>query len=149
MKTWLDFLQRYDNMGSSNVMTLHYDAVLGRNFHSRYPGGLEQFATDYEKAYSELKGIGEQYPDAVRKRKILANLFDGTAETKILIDYCQQNCDTFESVIQHLTDTHVRDSHYHGIRTARKAKLTHTEVDFDTESDQETDVHTALQSSRE
>lgn len=113
MKTWLDLLQQYDNMGSSNIMTLHYDAVLGRTFHNQYPRGLEQFAANYEEAYSELDGIGEHYPDAVRKWKILAKLSDGTTETKILIDYCQWNCNTFESVVIHLTDMHVRDLHYH------------------------------------
>jgi hypothetical protein len=151
MRTWLDLLKCYDNMGSNDVMTLHYDAVIGHHFHSKYPGGLEQFVTDYEEAYSKLEGIGEDYPDSVRRCKILANLYDGTAETKILVDYCYRNCKTFESIIVHLTDTHVRDAHYHGMRSARQAKLAQTTV-FDADNDSETgppDVRTILQSSRD
>jgi hypothetical protein len=68
MRTWLDLLKHYDNMGSNDVMTIHYDAILTWPYHQNYPGGLEQFATDYEEAYCELARIGEDHPDLARRR---------------------------------------------------------------------------------
>ena len=57
MKTWLKCLDRYDNMGSSDVMTIYYNEVISCLYHWKYPGGLEQFAADYEEAYTELAVI--------------------------------------------------------------------------------------------
>jgi hypothetical protein len=123
MGTWLDLLKRYDNMGSNDVMTIHYDTVLARPFHHKYPGGLEQFAADYKEAYSELAGIGEHHSDLARRQKILTNLYDpSNPETKLLVAYCERNCATFADVIDHLTDTHIRDAHYNNMYSARKAK---------------------------
>jgi hypothetical protein len=96
----------------SLVMTIHYDAVLTWAYHQNYPGGLEQFATDYEEAYCKLAHIGEHHPDLARRRKILTNLYDpANPESKLLVAYCEQNCTTFLDVIDHLTDTHIHDSH--------------------------------------
>jgi hypothetical protein len=46
MRTWLDLLKRYDNIGSNDVMTIHYNAILTQPYHQNYPGRLEQFTTD-------------------------------------------------------------------------------------------------------
>lgn len=93
MGTWLDFPKRYDNMGSSDVMMIHYDEVISRPFHCTYLGGLEQYATDCEEAYTELAVIGELHSDSAKQRTILMNLYDPSSpETKILVLYCQQYC---------------------------------------------------------
>jgi hypothetical protein len=136
MCTWLDLLKRYDNMGSNDVMTIYYDEIISRPFHRKYPGGLEQFASDYEDAYSELAVIGETHSDMAKRRKILTNLYDpSNPETKILVAYCERNCHTFEAIIDHLTDTHIRDAHYNSMHSTRKAKLAHTTMTSDDESD--------------
>ena len=67
MHTWNDFLKRYDNMGSADVKTLHYEAMLNQTYSSKYVGGLEQYALDYEEAFTELEAIGETYTDAQKK----------------------------------------------------------------------------------
>ena len=67
MKTWHDFLKCYNNMGSADIKTLHYEAMLTKNYSSKYPGGLEQYALDYEEAFTELESIGEHYTDAQKK----------------------------------------------------------------------------------
>jgi hypothetical protein len=55
---------------------------------TKYPGGLEQFAADYEEAYSELAVIRETHSDMVKWWKILMNLYDpSNPETKILVAY--------------------------------------------------------------
>jgi hypothetical protein len=63
MSTWSELLARFDNMGSNDVMTIYYDEVISRPYHRKYPGGLEQFAADYEEAYTELAVIGETHTD--------------------------------------------------------------------------------------
>lgn len=119
MRTWLDLLHHYDNMGSSNVMTIYYNEVISRPFHHKYPGGLDQFAANYEEAYSELAVIGETHSKLVKKRKILTNLYDpSNPETKILVAYCERNCKTFEDIIDHLMDMHIRDAHYNTMHSA-------------------------------
>ena len=67
IKTWHDFLKCYDNMGSADVKTLHYEAMLNKTYSTKYPGGLEQYALDYEEAFTELESIGERYTDAQKK----------------------------------------------------------------------------------
>jgi hypothetical protein len=63
MRTWIEFLDHYDNMGSNNFMTIYYDEVISCPYHRKYPGGLEQFAANFEEAYMELDVIGESYLD--------------------------------------------------------------------------------------
>ena len=129
MHTWHDLLARFDNMGSNDVMTIYYDEVISRPYHSKYPGGLEQFAADYEEAYTELAVIGETHTDTEKRRKLLTNLYDPSdPETRILVSYCERNCPTFDDIIRHLTDTHVRDTYYHARHSARKAKVSLTSV---------------------
>ena len=67
MKTWHDFLKCYDNMGSANIKMLYNEAMLTKNYSSKYPGGLEQYALDYEEAFTELESVGENYTDAQKK----------------------------------------------------------------------------------
>lgn len=103
---------------------------------------LEQFAADYEEAYSELEGIGEHHTDSARRRKILANLYDPSQpDTKILVSYCERNCSTFAEVIDHLTSTHIRDAHYNNMHSMRKAKASKSTMvrsdDEDSGSDEE------------
>ena len=50
-------------MGSADVKTLHYEAMLNQTYSSKYPGGLEQYALDYEEAFTELEAIRETYID--------------------------------------------------------------------------------------
>jgi hypothetical protein len=86
MGTWLGFLKWYDNQGSSDVLTIRYDEVIARHYHRKYQGGLEQFAADYEEAYTELEILGEVHTDQARRRRILTNLYDPTnEETKLLV----------------------------------------------------------------
>jgi hypothetical protein len=148
MRTWLDLLKRYDNMGSNDVMTILYYAVLTQPYHQNFPGGLEQFATDHEKAYCELARIGEHHRDLAQRRKILTNLYDpANPESKLLVVYCEQNCTTFSEVIDHLTDTYIRDSHYNSIHSARKAKTSQTtHTDSNDASDDDSDLRFILQS---
>ena len=47
-----------------------------RPYHRKYSGGLEQFAADYEEAYTELAALGEVHSDQARRRRILTNLYD-------------------------------------------------------------------------
>ena len=54
-------------MGSTDIKMLHYEAMLTKNYSSKYPGGLEQYALDYEEAFTELGSIGENYTDAQKK----------------------------------------------------------------------------------
>ena len=89
MKTWHDFLKHYDNMGSVDVKMLHYEVMLNKTYNSKYPGGLEQYALDYEEAFTKLESIDEIYTDAQKKRKILFNLFDATLETQVIISWCE------------------------------------------------------------
>ena len=107
MRTWHDFLKRYDNMGSTDVKTLHYEAMLNKSYSSQYPGGLEQFALDYEKAFTELEAIGKTYTDAQKKHWILFNLYDTTPETQVITSWCEHHCDTFDDIVAHLTDTSI------------------------------------------
>ena len=59
MRTWIEFLDHYDNMGSNNIMTIYfYDKVISCPYHWKYPGGLEQFATNYEEAYTGWMSSG-------------------------------------------------------------------------------------------
>ena len=151
MKTWHDFLRRYDNMGSADVKTLHYEAMLNKNYSSKYPGGLEQYALDYEEAFTELESIGEHYTDAQKKRRILFNLYDTTPETQVITSWCERHCATFADVVTHLTDTSIRVSHYngrHAIRQAKQSQLSfsvdNTPDDYDTD-----DLRTLLQTIRD
>ena len=63
MRTWIEFLERYDNMGSNDIMTIYYDEVISCPYHWKYPGGLEQFTANFEEAYTELDVIGESHSD--------------------------------------------------------------------------------------
>jgi hypothetical protein len=93
-------------------------------FSSEVPWGLEQYAADYEEAYTKLAVIRELHSDSAKHQKILINLYDpSNPETKILVSYCQQYCTMFEDVVDHLTDTHIRDTHYNTKHSARKPKL--------------------------
>ena len=76
-------------MGSADVKTLHYEAMLTKNYNSKYPGGLKQYALDYEEAFTELESIGENYTNAQKKCQILFNLFDTTLETQVIISWCE------------------------------------------------------------
>jgi hypothetical protein len=123
-------------MGSNDVMTIYYDEIISHPFLCKYPGSLEQFAADYEEVYSELAVIGETHSDMAKRRKILTNLYDpGNPETKILVSYCKWNCRTFEEIIDHLTDTHIQDVHYNTMHSTHKAKMAHTTMTSDDESD--------------
>ena len=108
MSTWSELLARFDNMGSNDVMTIYYDEVISRPYHRKYPGGLEQFAVDYEEAHTELAVIVETHTSTEKRQKLLTNLYNPSdPETRILVSYCERNCPTFDDIIQHLTDTHV------------------------------------------
>jgi hypothetical protein len=123
-------------------MTIHYDAMLTRPFHHKYPGGLEQFATDYEEAYCELARIGENHPNFAQRRKILTNL-----ESKLLVAYCERKCVTSAEVIDHLTDTYICDSHYNSMHCAQKAKTSQTtSKDFDNDLEYDSDLRFIVQS---
>ena len=74
-------------MGSADVKALHYEVMLTKNYTYKYPGGLEQYALDYEEAFTKLESIGEIYTNAQQKRKILFNLFDTTLETQVIISW--------------------------------------------------------------
>ena len=101
-------------MGSTDVKTLHYEAMLTKNYSSKYPGGLKQYALDYEEAFTELESIGENYTNAQKKHWILFNLFDTTPETQVITSWCERHCVTFFDVVAHLTDTSIHVSHYNG-----------------------------------
>ena len=120
MKTWHDFLKRYDNMGSADVKTL--EEMLNKNYSSKYPGGLEQYALDYEEAFTELESIGEHYTDAQKKQRILFNLYNNTPETQVITSWCERHCATFADLVAHLTDTSIRVSHYNGRYALQQAK---------------------------
>ena len=94
-------------MGSADVKTLHYEAMLNKNYSSKYPGGLKQYALDYEEAFTKLESIGEHYTDAQKKRRILFNLYNITPETQVITSWCERHCTTFADVIAHLTDTSI------------------------------------------
>jgi hypothetical protein len=86
MGTWLGFIKVYDNQGSSDVLTIRYDKVISRHYHSKYQGGLERFASDCKEAYTELHILGEINTDKARCRRILTNLYDPlNEETKLLV----------------------------------------------------------------
>ena len=136
-------------MGSNDVMTIYYDEVILRPYHRKYPGGLEQFAADYEEAYTELAAIGETHSDTEKQRKILTNLYDpGDAETKVLVSYCERNCTSFDDIVRHLTDTHVRDVYYTARHSARKAKFSAATITPDEDSDDD-DIRTLLKAARD
>lgn len=64
MRTWNEFLLNcYDNMGSNNGMTIYYDEVISHPYHQKHPGGLEQFAANYEETYTDLDVIRESHLD--------------------------------------------------------------------------------------
>jgi hypothetical protein len=151
MRTWYELLTRFDNMGSNDVMTIYYDEVISRPYHQKYPGGLEQFAADYEEAYTELAVIGETHTDTEKRRKLLTNLYDPSdPETRILVSYCERNCPTFDDIIRHLTDTHVRDTYYNARHSARKAKMSSTTIaDSGPDADDDTDIRMLLKTIRE
>jgi len=151
IKTWLDLLNRYDNMGSSDVKTLYYDEMLNHPFHHKYPGGLEQYAADYEEAYCELAVIGEHYSNETKRRKILTNLYDpGNPETKILVAYCERECKTFEEIVDHLTDTSIKDSHYNAKHATRKARTAQRLITSDeSDADSDDDLRTMLKFARD
>ena len=109
-------------MGSMDVKMLHYEAMLNKNYSSKYPGGLEQYALDYEEAFTELESIGECYTDAQKKCRILFNLFDTTLETQVITSWCERHCATFADIVDNLTDTSIRVSHYNGHHALRQAK---------------------------
>jgi hypothetical protein len=151
MSTWSELLARFNNMGSNDVMTIYYDEVISRPYHRKYPGGLEQFAADYEEAYTELAVIGETHTDTEKRRKLLTNLYDPSdPETRILVSYCERNCPTFDDIIRHLTDTHVRDAYYNARHSARKAKMSlATITDGGTDGDEDEDIRSLLKTIRE
>ena len=149
MRTWHDFLKRYDNMGSADVKTLHYEAILNKSYSSQYPGGLEQFALDYEEAFTELEAIGKTYNDAQKKCRILFNLYDTTPETQVITSWCECHCGTFDDIVAHLTDTLIRVSHYNGHHAIRKAKQTHNTSSVPDFSEDNDDFRTLLQAVRD
>ena len=109
-------------MGSTDIKTLHYEAMLTKNYSSKYPGGFEQYALDYKEAFTELESNGETYTNAQKKWQILFNLFDTTPETQVIISWCERHCATFANVVAHLTDTSICVSHYNGRHALRQAK---------------------------
>jgi hypothetical protein len=120
------------NQESSDVPIIHYyDVVIARHYDRKYQGWLKQFAAEYEEAYTELEILGEVHTDQAQRCRILTNLYDPTnEETKLLlVRYCQRFCDTpFEDIVDHLTDTHIRDDHYNSLilplRHTRHSNLT-------------------------
>ena len=151
MRTWYELLTRFDNMGSNDVMTIYYDEVISRPYHQKYPGGLEQFAADYEEAYTELAVIGETHTDTEKRQNLLTNLYDPSdPETRILVSYCERNCPTFDDIIRHLTDTHIRDTYYNARHSARKAKMSMATVGHSgTDEDDDGDIRSLLKTIRE
>ena len=109
-------------MGSADIKLLHYEAMLNKNYNSKYPGGLEQYALDCEEPFTELESIGETYTNAQKKRRILFNLFDTTPEIQVIISWCERHCATFADVVAHLTDTLICVSHYNGRHALHQAK---------------------------
>jgi hypothetical protein len=138
-------------MGSNDVMIIYYDEVISRPYHRKYPGGLEQFAADYEEAYTELAVIGETHTDTEKWRKLLTNLYDPSdPETRILVSYCERNCRTFDDIICHLTDTHICDAYYNARHSVRKAKLSLAKItNGGADADEDDDIRTILKAIRE
>ena len=142
MLTWLRLLREYDNQGSTDVQTLEFDNILDRKFTRHYHGGLEQFAEDYDTAYAELSNLGEEHSDHAKRRRILQNLF--TADNEGLVNYMQDNCPTFDSVIKHLKATSIRRDHYSGTSSRRRAHNA-TTIDDDDPSFSAEDVRSIMQ----
>ena len=132
-------------MGSADVKTLHYEAMLNKSYSSHYPGGLEQFALNYEEAFTELKAIGEIYTDAQKKQRILFNLFDTTPETQVITSWYERHCATFDDVEAHLTDTSIHVSHYNGRHAVCKAKQAQSISSVPDFSEDNDDFRTLLQ----
>ena len=76
-----------------------------------------------------------------KRRRILQNLF--TADNKGLVNYMQDNCPTFDSVIKHLKATSIRHDHYSGSYSHRKAHHTTTKDEPDSFSTE--DVRAIMQ----
>ena len=145
MRTWHDFLKRYDNMGSADIKTLHYKAMLNKSYSSQYPGRLEQFTLDYEEAFTELKAIGETYTDAQKKCRILFNLYDTTPETQVITSWCKRHCNTFDDIVAHLTNTLIWVSHCNGCHAVCQAKQAHIISSVPDFSEDNDDFQTLLQ----
>jgi hypothetical protein len=66
MRTWSEFLNRYDNMGSNDVMTIYYDEVISRPYHRKYPGGVGTVRGGLRRS---LYGIGGNWGNSFRYRE--------------------------------------------------------------------------------
>ena len=73
---WIDMLQLYDAGGDIDLCVEQLESVIDTKYHSRYPGGLGQWISDYEAAFAELplRGVFSFKEDSDWKRRVIKNL---------------------------------------------------------------------------